>query len=251
MERNVLYGVDCVSVANRWMDKWVIIVTADGQVRAKLPTPTPAARVATRFTDRRRSKRRPYCRRSKLRPCVFLVLFLFKAGMNWEHSLLDGHTMMEFFAPVAAGADEVAFGCPEPAEELTPSAEAPAVAARPLFWGSGLDASTVAAIETQVSTSLALAEACGVETLEFSTYGGATIKSLQCSPDGFAQAALFLAFYTLRGRVPVPYESVLAKAFKHGRVTVEAAGAARSTQQAPPAVRARATKNSRAHTLPN
>lgn len=22
--------------------------------------------------------------------------------MNWEHSLLDGHTMMEFFAPVAA-----------------------------------------------------------------------------------------------------------------------------------------------------
>jgi hypothetical protein len=32
MARNVLYGVDEVSVGNRWMDKWVILVTADGQV---------------------------------------------------------------------------------------------------------------------------------------------------------------------------------------------------------------------------
>jgi len=35
MERNVLYGVDKVSVGNRWMDKWVIVVTADGQVLCK------------------------------------------------------------------------------------------------------------------------------------------------------------------------------------------------------------------------
>jgi hypothetical protein len=148
--------------------------------------------------------------------------FVSQAGMNWEHSLLDGHTMMEFFAPIAAGGcDEVSFGCPAPAEELVPSAEAPAAAARPLFWGPGLDAATRAAIDAQVAASLAVADACGVETLEFSAYGGAAVKRLQCSPDGFAQAALFLAFYSLRGRVPSPYESVLAKAFKHGRVTVK------------------------------
>ena len=43
MELNVMYGVDEMSCSNRWMDKWNIIVTKDGQ-----------------------------------------------AGMNWEHSLLDG-----------------------------------------------------------------------------------------------------------------------------------------------------------------
>ena len=26
-----------------------------------------------------------------------------QAGLNWEHSMLDGHTMMEFFADVANG----------------------------------------------------------------------------------------------------------------------------------------------------
>lgn len=43
MELNVMYGIDQQSCGNRWMDKWNIIVTKDGQ-----------------------------------------------AGMNWEHSLLDG-----------------------------------------------------------------------------------------------------------------------------------------------------------------
>jgi len=141
--------------------------------------------------------------------------------MNWEHSLLDGHTMMEFFAPVGGGSDEVAFGCPTPSELIVPSAEAPPPTAKPLNWGSGLDASMQQTIEQQVAKSLALAQSCGVETLEFKEYGGTTIKSLKCSPDGFAQAAFLLTFYAIRGRVPSPYESVLAKAYKHGRVTVK------------------------------
>jgi hypothetical protein len=50
MERNVLYGLEG-TYANRWLDKWAIIVTQDGT-----------------------------------------------AGLNWEHSMLDGHTMVEFVA---------------------------------------------------------------------------------------------------------------------------------------------------------
>jgi len=164
-------------------------------------------------------------------PCFFFSSLLstptlspssLQAGMNWEHSLLDGHTMMEFFAPVGGGLDEVAFGCPQPCEAIVPSAEAPSPPpAKPLPWGSGLDAPMRDAIAQQVNQSLALAQSCGVETLEFNEYGGTTIKSLKCSPDGFAQAAFLLTFYAIRGRVPSPYESVLAKAYKHGRVTVE------------------------------
>jgi hypothetical protein len=46
------------------------------------------------------------------------------------------------------------------------------------------------------------------------------VKKCNCSPDGFAQAVQMIAYYLLRGRVGTPYESVLAKQFKHGRVTV-------------------------------
>ena len=51
-------------------------------------------------------------------------------------------------------------------------------------------------------------------------YGKKYITSNKCSPDGFAQAAMMLTYYKMRERLPVPYESVLAKAFRHGRVTV-------------------------------
>jgi hypothetical protein len=46
MARNVLYGVDACSVGNRWMDKWVIVATADGQVGT---CPTTATLMYTRF----------------------------------------------------------------------------------------------------------------------------------------------------------------------------------------------------------
>ena len=168
MELNVLYGLPG-TVENRWLDKWNIIVTGDGQ-----------------------------------------------AGMNWEHSMLDGHTMMEFFEPVARGIlnyseNDISVAMRTEVNEID-------AIVTPLEWT--LDAQIEDAIEKAIDVSLSKSASCGVETLEYMDYGKGFITGNKCSPDGFAQAAMILAFYSMRQRLPVPYESVLAKAYKHGRVTV-------------------------------
>lgn len=159
-ERNVLYGVEG-TVANRWMDKWNIIVCADGN-----------------------------------------------AGLNWEHSMLDGHTMMEFFAAVAAGFDGGAAFVERPDQATI----------EPLTWV--LDDEATGKIASAVDKSMELSNAIGIEILEYPTFGASFIKSCKCSPDGFTQAAFTIAFEALKGRLGSPYESVLTKAFKHGRVSV-------------------------------
>jgi hypothetical protein len=89
----------------------------------------------------------------------------------------------------------------------------------PLEWHN-VDEGIIQSIEKTTKESYDKSTSVGVETLEFRDYGGKLIKSSKCSPDGFAQAAMFIAFYGMTNALPVPYESVLAKAFKHGRVTV-------------------------------
>lgn len=159
-ERNVLYGLES-TVHNRWMDKYNIIVCADGN-----------------------------------------------AGLNWEHSMLDGHTMMEFYAAVGAGYDANA--------PVNPSPEVAAI--EPVTWE--LDATTASKISGAVGKSLELTNNIGVSILEYPTFGSTFIKGCKCSPDGFTQAAFTLAYYEQVGSFPSPYESVLTKAFKHGRVSV-------------------------------
>jgi len=199
MERNVLYGLEG-TLENRWMDKWNLIVTADGQ-----------------------------------------------SGMNWEHSLLDGHTMMEFLAPVAdhhksdkgqgvramcqgEGVDEEAVVRAEKVVEASLTLGGDEASVQHLEWSWMKDPESansneelegvVGAIEVALAEGLRLSNTCGVETLEFKAYGGSFIKSSKCSPDGFAQAAMQIAFYDMTQKIPSCYESVLAKSFKHGRVTV-------------------------------
>ena len=84
MERSVLYGLEG-TVQNRWLDKWNVIVTGDGQ-----------------------------------------------AGMNWEHSMLDGHTIMEFFEPVARGVVDYSDSGEGPA--MLTEADPEATVIEPLEW---------------------------------------------------------------------------------------------------------------------
>ena len=138
MERSVLYGLEG-TVQNRWLDKWNVIVTGDGQ-----------------------------------------------AGMNWEHSMLDGHTIMEFFEPVARGVVDYSDSGEGPA--MLTEADPEATVIEPLEWV--MDSDTEAAIEA----SLAKSVSCGVETLEYTDFGKRFITGNKCSPDGFAQAAMMLTF---------------------------------------------------------
>ena len=112
MERNVLYGLQG-TVENRWLDKWNIIVTGDGQ-----------------------------------------------AGMNWEHSMLDGHTMMEFFEPVARGV--VNYSGDNENGAIPTKVDEAGTAVQPLKWT--VDAEIESAIKEAIDVSLAKSVRCGVET---------------------------------------------------------------------------------------
>ena len=78
-----------------------------------------------------------------------------QAGMNWEHSMLDGHTMMEFFAPIGAGFNA---GIP-----LAPNADQPPQVEL-LQWN--LDSDIEADIAAAIDKSRELSASVGVETLE-------------------------------------------------------------------------------------
>lgn len=118
----MLYGLEA-TVANRWMDKYNVIVCGDGQ-----------------------------------------------AGMNWEHSMLDGHTMMEFFAPIAAGYDA---GVP------TVDAEEE-VLVEPLELE--VDQRTATEIAQAMETSRKLSRNVGVATLEYTPRAQMLHLSMAHSP---------------------------------------------------------------------
>jgi len=132
-----------------------------------------------------------------------------QAGLNWEHSMLDGHTMMEYYAEVGKDYD---VGAPVEADEA-------ACVVTPVPF-EVTDEETLGAIATAVDAATSKNAGLGQECLEFKSFGGNFIKGSKCSPDGFVQAAMMLAYYQVKQKIPVPYESVLAKAYKHGRVTV-------------------------------
>ena len=56
-----------------------------------------------------------------------------------------------------------------------------------------------------------------VDILTFERFGGAAIKKWGVSPDGIAQAAIALAFYSLNGRLAATYESATTARFAGGR----------------------------------
>ena len=132
-----------------------------------------------------------------------------QAGLNWEHSMLDGHTMMEYYAEVGKEYDS---GAPVEPDEAT------CVVTPVPFEVS--DEETLGSIATAIDSATTKTTSLGQECLEFKGFGGNFIKGSKCSPDGFVQAAMMIAYYQVKQKIPVPYESVLAKAYKHGRVTV-------------------------------
>lgn len=132
-----------------------------------------------------------------------------QAGLNWEHSVLDGHTMMEFFAQVAK---------PGYTEGVPVVDDVAATAVQPIALA--LDADAKSAIASATKEANTTSQACAIEMLEYTEFGSTFIKGNKNSPDGFVQAALQITFYRLYNRLPVGYESVLAKAYKYGRVTV-------------------------------
>lgn len=157
------------------------------------------------------------------------------AGINFEHSAIDGHTALRFVSDIYAET-VVSF-----ARSITKSVAAHdaiphVVHATVQRAATALDPKGRAHLDVfpkkllfQIPESIQrkiyyAATALGDEIasseiycLEFKDFGKTFITGNKMSPDAFVQMSMMLAYYRLYGKVVCGYEPVLTKSFYHGR----------------------------------
>ncbi|KAI0294234.1 acyltransferase ChoActase/COT/CPT [Multifurca ochricompacta] len=134
------------------------------------------------------------------------------AGINFEHTGVDGHTVLRF------AADVFTEGLMLLARSINPrSSHAAHAAPKKLEWTLEETPELRAGIrfaETRLS-DLICQNDCAA--LEFRGYGKIFITTHGFSPDAFVQMAFQAAYFGLYGRIECTYEPAMTKAFLHGR----------------------------------
>ena len=141
------------------------------------------------------------------------------AGVNFEHSSVDGHTVLRFASDVFTDtimrfAQSISGGL-STLLQTQKSTETVDTSPRKLEWE--LPASVRSAIhfaEVKVSDLIMQNE---TRVLEFTDYGKRFIVSHNMSPDAFVQIAMMVAYYRMYGSFVNVYESVQTKFYLHGR----------------------------------
>ena len=164
------------------------------------------------------------------------------AGINFEHTGVDGHTVLRYAAdvytelimrfaksinsatkslfkaktsPFAKGAGKKANGTTTEVDAQKAQDVNQATAPKKLEWNLTKKlADGIKYAETRLSDLICQNEC---QVLEFDTYGKNFITRHRFSPDAFVQMAFQAAYYTLYGRCETTYEPAMTKAFLHGR----------------------------------
>lgn len=150
------------------------------------------------------------------------------AGINFEHTGVDGHTVLRFasdvytdtilrFARSINGAAPTLWATtsPDPSKRDPESFGDVNTTPRKLEWDMVPELSiAVRFAETRLAD---LIEQNEFQCLDFKHYGKNFITSMGFSPDAFVQMAFQAAYYGLYGRVECTYEPAMTKAFLHGR----------------------------------
>ncbi|CCH47142.1 carnitine O-acetyltransferase [Wickerhamomyces ciferrii] len=150
-----------------------------------------------------------------------------KAGINFEHTGVDGHTVLRFCSDIYTDsilkfAKSINSNSPSIWKTKSPllknqnSIDTNVITIpRKLEWNLTSDLSLALRFaETRISDLISQYEfAC----LEFKNYGSDFIKKLKCSPDAFVQMSFQAAYYVLYGKVECTYEPAMTKQFFHGR----------------------------------
>ncbi|SPO22045.1 related to carnitine acetyl transferase FacC [Ustilago trichophora] len=164
------------------------------------------------------------------------------AGINFEHTGVDGHTVLRYAAdvytelimrfaksinsatkslfkaktsPFAKGAGKKANGTTTEIDAQKAQDVDQATAPKKLEWNlTSKLADGIKYGETRLSDLICQNEC---EVLEFDRYGKNFITRHRFSPDAFVQMAFQAAYYTLYGRCETTYEPAMTKAFLHGR----------------------------------
>ncbi|KAJ6262187.1 hypothetical protein Dda_2992 [Drechslerella dactyloides] len=150
------------------------------------------------------------------------------AGINFEHTGVDGHTVLRFvsdvytdtilrFAKTIHGGSPSLWASvsPDPAKRDPDSFGNVSTTPHKLEWTMVPElAFGLRFAETRLADLINQNE---FETLEFEGYGSNYIKNMGFSPDAFVQMAFQAAYYALYGRVECTYEPAMTKQFLHGR----------------------------------
>ncbi len=150
------------------------------------------------------------------------------AGINFEHTGVDGHTVLRFasdvytdtilrFARTINGQAPSLWASvsPDPAKRDPDSFGEVSTTPHKLEWDMSPELGiAVRFAETRLADLIQQNE---FETLDFSAYGKNFITSMGFSPDAFVQMAFQAAYYGLYGRVECTYEPAMTKMYQHGR----------------------------------
>jgi len=150
------------------------------------------------------------------------------AGINFEHTGVDGHTVLRFASDVYTDtilrfAKSIngqapslwASTSPDPAKRDPASFGDVHTTPHKLEWTLVPELVTALRFaETRLADLIGQNE---FATLEFSAYGKNFITSMGFSPDAFVQMAFQAAYYGLYGRSECVYEPAMTKGFYHGR----------------------------------
>lgn len=151
-----------------------------------------------------------------------------KVGVNFEHTGVDGHTVLRFvsdvymdtilrFAKTIDGKSPSIWSehSPDPWERDPESFGDVCTTPRKLEWATPPDLLLAMRFgETRLADLIHQNEFAG---LEFTGYGLNNIKQMGFSPDAFVQMMFQAAYYSLYGRVECTYEPAMTKQFLHGR----------------------------------
>jgi carnitine O-acetyltransferase len=150
------------------------------------------------------------------------------AGINFEHTGVDGHTVLRFasdlytdtilrFARTINGQAPTLWAStsPDPSRRDPESFGDVNTTPHKLEWDMIPELQiAVRFAETRLAD---LIEQNEFECLDFNTYGKNFITSMGFSPDAFVQMAFQAAYYGLYGRVECTYEPAMTKFYLHGR----------------------------------
>ncbi|OQE38305.1 hypothetical protein PENCOP_c008G07852 [Penicillium coprophilum] len=150
------------------------------------------------------------------------------AGINFEHTGVDGHTVLRFasdlytdtilrFAKTINGQSPSlwATSSPDPAKRDPHSFGNVSTTPRKLEWDMTPELNIALRFaESHLSDLLYQHE---FQVLDFEGFGKNFITSMGFSPDAFIQMAFQAAYYGLYGRLENTYEPAMTKMFLHGR----------------------------------
>lgn len=150
------------------------------------------------------------------------------AGINFEHTGVDGHTVLRFasdvytdtilrFARTINGKAPTLWtsNSPDPSKRDPESFGDVSTTPHKLEWDMIPELRiAVRFAETRLADLIQQNE---FECLEFGAYGKNFITSMGFSPDAFVQMAFQAAYYGLYGRVECTYEPAMTKMYLHGR----------------------------------